>query len=253
MKITILGCGTSTGVPVIGCLCHICRSADPRNNRTRASIFIETEGVNILVDTSTDLRNQALARDISRIDAVLFTHPHADHIHGIDELRTFNMIQGEAAIPCFGNRPTIDRIETIFSYIFSKERHGGWRPNLELSVVDAPFQLSGITIHPITINHGATTILGYRIHDAAYLTDCSGIPESSLAELRGLNTLIVGALRQKPHPSHFSIREALDVSANLAPRRTVFTHLSHTVDYEGESAALPDGVELAYDGMVLEM
>jgi phosphoribosyl 1,2-cyclic phosphate phosphodiesterase len=253
MKVRVLGCGTSTGVPVIGCQCDICRSTDPRNKRTRSSVLIETRDNNILIDTSTDLRQQALANDIKHIDAVLFTHPHADHVHGIDELRTFNMIQGEKAIPCYGDNATIERIRSMFSYIFSENRHGGWRPNLGLSVIDAPLRIDNINITPLEISHGNTTILGFRVENIAYLTDCSGIPESSLKNLRGLDLLILGALRHKPHPSHFTIQEAIDTAKRIAPKRTILTHLSHGIDYVKDSAPLPDNVELGYDGMEIEV
>ncbi|MFQ5330271.1 MAG: MBL fold metallo-hydrolase [Thermodesulfobacteriota bacterium] len=253
MKVRILGCGTSTGVPVIGCRCDICRSPDPRNKRTRSSILINTKGKNILIDTSTDLRYQALANDIRRIDAVLFTHPHADHVHGIDELRTFNMIQGEESIPCYGNTATIERIQTIFGYIFAENHGGGWRPNLTLSIIDAPLQIGDIKITPIEIAHGNATILGFRIDNIAYLTDCSGIPEPSLVKLAGIDFLIVGALRHKPHPSHFTVQEALDAAKMIAPGRTILTHLSHGLDYVKDSASLPANVELGYDGMEVEV
>jgi len=253
VKIRILGCGTSTGVPVIGCRCGVCSSTDPRNNRSRSSILINTDGKNILIDTSTDLRRQALDNGIKRIDAVLFTHPHADHVHGIDELRTFNMIQGEESIPCYGDETTIERIRNIFAYIFSENRQGGWRPNLTLSVIKAPLRLDSIEVTPIEIAHGNATILGYRVENIAYLTDCSGIPAASLRKLEGLDLLIVGALRHKPHPSHFTVQEAVDAAKLIAPGRTILTHLSHGLDYVKDGAPLPDGVELGYDGMEIEV
>ncbi|MBI5641941.1 MAG: MBL fold metallo-hydrolase [Deltaproteobacteria bacterium] len=252
MRLTIFGCGTSTGVPVIGCHCQTCSSTDPRNKRTRSSILIQENGKNILIDTSTDLRAQSLANGIERIDAVLFTHPHADHIHGIDDLRAFNLAQG-GAIPCYGGEHTIDRIRVMFDYIFREDLNDGWKPNLRTAVIDSAFELFGITVTPVEIQHGPATIFGYRFGNAAYLTDCSGIPEHSLEKLKGVELLIIGALRYKPHPTHFSIQQAIDASAALNPKRTVLTHLGHNIDYGKDNATLPKGVELAYDGLTLQI
>src|SRR3989304_3394712 len=179
MKITILGCGTSTGVPVIGCKCGICASRDSKNKRTRSSIFITASSKNILIYTSTDLRYQALTHNIERIDAVLYTHPHADHIHGIDELRNFNMIQKEA-IPCYGSEFTINRIRKMFDYIFTNDANSSWKPELETFLLSAPFELFGLLIQPINIYHGKMQILGFRIGKFAYITDCSQIDRKSV-------------------------------------------------------------------------
>jgi phosphoribosyl 1,2-cyclic phosphate phosphodiesterase len=260
MKLTILGCGTSTGVPIIGCKCATCLSTEPKNNRTRASVLIEaagpangSEGVkHLLIDTSTDLRQQALRAGLNRIDAVLYTHPHADHIHGIDDLRAFNMHQ-DGAIECFGAEPTIEQIRGSFNYIFSKGYNQSWTPNLTTTTVDAPFIASGVEVVPIEIFHGTSTIYGYRIGDAAYLTDCSGLPEKSVEKLQGLDLLILGALRHKPHPTHMTVAEAIEASALLKPGRTVLTHLGHNLEYAKENSSLPDGVELAYDTMTIEL
>lgn len=259
MKLTILGCGTSTGVPIIGCQCATCLSPDPKNSRTRASVLFEVNGsdgsgsiVNLLIDTSTDLRTQALRAGLSRVDAVLYTHPHADHIHGIDDLRAFNMRQ-DGAIECFGSERTITQIRDSFSYIFSEGHNQSWTPNLTTTIVDAPFVASGIKITPIEIFHGTATIYGYRIGDAAYLTDCSGLPEESLEKLQGLRLLILGALRHNPHPTHMTVEEAVEASALLNPEQTVLTHLGHTLEYAEENNALPAGIELAYDTMQIEL
>jgi len=252
MKLVILGCGTSTGVPLIGCHCSVCTSTDARNTRTRSSALIEAGGGHILIDTATDLRQQALANGIERIDAVLYTHPHADHIHGIDELRSFNMAQG-FTIDCYGNAATIERIRTMFNYIFREDAKDGWKPDLTTTVKDGPFELFGVRITPVPLRHGAMSIYGWRVGGVAYLTDCSGIPQESMALLKGLDVLVVGALRDKPHPTHFTIRQAVDVAAAIAPKRTILTHMGHNVDYVKDSEALPPGVELAYDGMVVEL
>lgn len=250
MKITILGSGTSTGVPMVGCGCRVCTSPDPRDKRTRASILIETGGKYILVDTSTDLRKQAIREKIPRIDAVLFTHSHADHIHGIDDLRGFHFIH-RRIIPCYGTKETLDLIAGNFSYIFKGMESDGYAPLLEPHVIHHPFQLCGKTVIPIPLIHGNSPATGYRIDATAYLTDCSAIPESSRAMLGGLELLIIDALRYTPHFTHFNIEAALKVVEELKPARAVFTHLTHEVScLDGER--LPTGVELAYDGMVLD-
>lgn len=250
MKITILGSGTSTGVPMVGCTCRVCTSGEPRDKRSRASILIETAGKFILVDTSTDLRKQAIRQGIPRIDAVLFTHSHADHIHGIDDLRGFHFIHRQI-IPCYGSKETLTVIAGNFSYIFKGMESEGYAPLLEAHVVHQPFRLFGKTIIPIPLIHGSSRSTGYRIDDAAYLTDCSAIPAASRAMLGGLDILIIDALRYTPHITHFNIEAALRVVDELKPRRAIFTHLTHEVScLDGER--LPEGVELAYDGMVLE-
>lgn len=250
MKLTIFGCGTSTGVPIIGCHCETCSSTDERNRRTRSSALIQTAGKNILIDTSTDLRTQALANRVEKIDSVLFTHAHADHIHGIDDLRSFNMAQ-KSAIPCYGSAATIGRIKVMFDYIFRTDVDDGWKPNLTVTEVDGPFEASGVRITPIEIFHGKAAIFGYRVGDIAYLTDCSSIPDSSLEKLKGLKLLVLGALRHKPHPTHFTIDQAIEASMKIGPQRTVLTHLGHNLDYPKDNPKLPEGVELAYDGMVI--
>jgi phosphoribosyl 1,2-cyclic phosphate phosphodiesterase len=252
MKLRILGCGTSTGVPVIGCSCNVCTSTDPRNKRTRSSILVQAEGTNILIDTSTDLRAQSLANNVKRVDAVLFTHPHADHIHGIDDLRAFNMLK-KGPIPCYGSADTLKRVGAIFEYIFLRDRYEGWKPDLTFSVIDSPLKVSGVEVIPFEVDHGESPVLGFRINGAAYITDCSGIPESTMPLLRGLRVMVIGALRHRPHPSHFSIDQAVEASRRVGPERTVLTHLSHNVDYVNDSKGLPPGVEFAYDGMEIEI
>lgn len=252
MKITVLGCGTSTGVPVIGCKCMICASNDVKNKRTRSSLLITANNKNILIDTSTDLRHQALTHQVERIDAVLYTHPHADHIHGIDELRSFNMLQ-KGPVPCYGSEFTINRIRHMFDYIFTTDENDGWKPKLETFLISTSFELFGLLIQPISIYHGRMQILGFRIGRFAYLTDCSRIPDDSKKLLLHLDMLILGALRHKPHPTHFSIHDALQIGTELKPKRVVLTHLSHSLDYAETNKMLPNGFELAYDGMEIEV
>jgi phosphoribosyl 1,2-cyclic phosphate phosphodiesterase len=251
MKITILGSGTSTGVPMVGCGCPVCSSPDPRDKRTRASIVVERAGRYILVDTSTDLRKQVIRERIPHIDAVLFTHSHADHIHGIDDLRGFHFIH-KRVIPCYGEKETIETIAGNFSYIFTGLEAAGYAPLLEPHTVSGPFSLFGCRITPIPLMHGTMKATGYRFGNAAYLTDCSHIPESSMALLTGLEVLIIDALRYTPHSNHLNIAGALEVVEQLRPGRAIFTHLTHEVPY-ADGAKLPEGVEFAYDGLTLEL
>lgn len=252
MKITILGCGTSFGVPMIACKCPVCTSADPRNKRTRSSILVTEAGKNILIDTTTDLRAQAIANGIERIDAVLYTHPHAEHIHGIDELRRFNWLQAES-IPCYGSPETLRLIKETFKYIFVNPGKPGWQPNLTASDIEGPLDVFGIKVVPIELMHGDLPIFGYRFGDFAYLTDFSEIPEESEELLKGVRVAVVEALRHDPHPTHVNLEQALEVIARLKLERAVLTHMAHGFDYETVMATLPKGVELGYDGLVLEV
>jgi phosphoribosyl 1,2-cyclic phosphate phosphodiesterase len=252
MKVTILGCGTSFGVPMIACKCAVCASVDPKNKRTRSSILVSLGEKNILVDTTTDLRAQAIANALDHVDAVLYTHAHAEHIHGIDELRRFNWVQG-ASIPIYGSPETLARLRQIFSYIFVNPGRPGWQPNLTTNDVDGPFELYGMTVTPIEVMHGDLPIFGYRFGEFAYLTDFSEIPEESEELLAGVKVLVLEALRYEPHPSHVSLSQALEVVKRLKPGRAVLTHMAHQFDYTKVMSELPPGVELAYDGMVLDI
>ncbi|HOP39536.1 MAG TPA: GPMC system MBL fold metallohydrolase [Geobacteraceae bacterium] len=250
MKITILGSGTSTGVPMVGCHCPVCASSDPKDRRSRASILIEVSDRLILIDTSPDLRRQALANAIPHIDAVLFTHTHADHINGIDDLRGYHLLH-KRVVPCYGTRETLNEITRNFTYIFSGAPHGGYTPLLEAHAVSGPFNLFGQKVTPIPLIHGCSHSTGYRIADVAYLTDCSRIPDTSMLLLAGLDILILDALRYTPHVSHFNIEESLQVVKALKPRRAVLTHLTHEVAHR-DGKKLPPGVEFAFDGMILQ-
>ena len=247
MKVIILGCATSTGVPIAGCTCSVCTSNDPKNTRTRSSIFVRKNNVNILVDSSTDLRCQALANNISRIDAVLYTHSHADHTHGIDDLRTFNFIN-KMEIICYGNSLTVNNIKTNFKYIFDDFPAAGGKPRLSFKIVDKKFRFKGVDITPIEINHANWIILGYRIGNMAYLTDCSGIPDRSLKKLKNLDLLIIGALRHRPHVAHFNVEQAVDMINKIKPKKAVLTHMGHELDYNLLNNELPGYISPAFDG-----
>jgi len=268
IRVTVLGSGTSHGVPAIGCDCDVCRSSDPRDKRTRPSILIEVlpdpqrpsltspfaAAVRaILVDTSTDLRAQALANDVRRVDAILFTHTHADHVFGIDEVRRFNQMQ-KTMIPCFADAGTLASLRRMFAYIFEPPKQvGGGLPQLALFRLAGAFSLGGVEIVPVPLFHGSLPVLGFRIGSFAYLTDCNRIPDESFALLDGVRTLIIDALRHRPHSTHFSVGEATAAAARLGATRTWFTHICHDLGHAATCAALPPGVELAYDGLVLEI
>jgi phosphoribosyl 1,2-cyclic phosphate phosphodiesterase len=252
MTVTILGSGTSTGVPVVGCSCAVCTSHDPRNSRTRCSVLISHRGRNILIDTTTDLRQQSLREKIKRIDAVFYTHTHADHVHGIDDLRPFNFVAGQA-IPIYGSAETIASIRRNFSYIFSEEVEEGYRPRLDPRQISGPFELFGLMVEPLPLHHGGGSSLGFRIGPFAYLTDCSAIPEASQRRLQDLEVLVIDGLRFQPHSTHFNIPQAVEMSARLRARRTLLTHLSHDVEHADCNKALPGGVELAFDGQQIEL
>lgn len=248
MKVIILGCATSTGVPIVGCKCDVCLSESPKNKRTRCSLFIQVKNKNLLIDTSPDLRIQALKYNITLIHAVLYTHSHADHTHGIDDLRTYNFIN-RMTIPCFGNSLTINNLKRNFAYIFDGVYSAGGKPKLILNEVSSDFEVEGIKITPIDINHADWIILGYRIGNIAYLTDCSGIPDYSYDKLQGLDVLIIDALRQKPHAAHFSVDQALEQIEKIKPKQAVFTHMGHELDYDEVNSRLPDNIIPAYDGL----
>lgn len=252
MKVVILGCATSTGVPIVGCGCRVCKSDNPKNKRTRCSLFIQLDGVNLLIDTSPDLRFQALRNNITFIDAVLYTHSHADHTHGIDDLRTYNFIN-KMSIPCYGNELTIDNLKRNFSYIFDGSYSAGGKPKLILKKVSGDFEVGGVNISPVDIYHADWTILGYRIGNMAYLTDCSGIPDNSYKRLEGLDLLIIDALRKNPHKAHFSVDQAMEQVERIGPKTAVFTHMGHELDYDELSANLPDYIIPAYDGMEFDL
>lgn len=252
MDVTFLGTGTSIGIPVIGCSCPVCLSTDSRNNRLRPSILIGLEGKNLLIDTATDFRTQALRFGVGHLDAVLFTHWHADHVFGLDDIRIFNAYQ-KNIIPCYGNKETVGHLRNIFSYAFETTQEGGGKPRIELMPIHEKFELFGRRVEPVEVYHGRLKILGYRLGRMAYVTDCSKIPEKSMDRLKNLDVLILGALRYTPHPTHFSLDEALRIVDRLAPGKAYLTHLSHAFDHDKTNHELPDHVSLAYDGLRLAL
>jgi len=249
LYITVLGSGTSTGVPTIGCECAVCTSTDPRDNRLRPSILVRYAGKGILIDTTPDFRTQALRAPIERVDAILYTHAHADHILGLDDVRPFNYRQ-RAAIPVYAKQDTLDAIRRVFRYAFEKEAAQTSIPKLLLHPIkEEPFELFGLTITPLRVMHGESEILGFRFGPAAYITDQSGIPEPTMEKLRDLDVLFLDALRHKPHPTHSTVAQALKWVEELKPRRAYFTHICHDLGHARTEATLPAGVHLAYDGL----
>jgi phosphoribosyl 1,2-cyclic phosphate phosphodiesterase len=253
LRVTFLGSGTSHGVPMIGCDCATCRSDDPRDTRLRPSIFVETERARVLVDAGPDLRQQALRHRLTRVDAILFTHGHADHILGMDDVRRFNALQA-GAMPCCGDARTLGDIRRMFGYVFDPATpKGGGLPLLELFTVAGPFCIADLDVQPVPVMHGERPILGYRFGRFAYLTDCSAIPDASWPLLEGLDVLVLDALRERPHPTHFSLREAIDAASRIGAARTLFTHMCHDLAHAATCARLPPSMALAYDGLVVEL
>jgi phosphoribosyl 1,2-cyclic phosphate phosphodiesterase len=252
LSITVLGSGTSSGVPLIGCSCPVCTSTDPRNQRTRCSVLLGFRDANILIDTAPDLRQQVLREQVTQIDAVLYTHAHADHIHGIDDLRPFNPAGG-GTLPVYADALTLEVIRRAFGYIFSDDEGMGYRPRLTTKLIDGPLSVCGLPITPLLLQHGHESSLGYRIGNFAYLADCNAIPAKTMTQLTGLDTLIIDGLRFRPHTSHFNITQAIEMAQRLGARRTLLTHLTHDIDHVKHSAELPAGIEFAYDGLRLEL
>jgi phosphoribosyl 1,2-cyclic phosphate phosphodiesterase len=252
MKVTFLGTGTSTGVPVPTCECRVCVSADPRDQRLRPSVLLQWDDANVLIDTATDLRTQALRHSIRRIDAVLYTHAHADHVLGLDELRLYNWRQG-GAVPAYGSPATLAALSRTFWYVFDEAPAEHTRPLVERRPVQGPFTLLRREVIAVPLLHGTLEILGYRLGRFAYLTDVSRIPEPSYALLQGLDVLVLNALRSRPHPTHLDLEHALQEALRIGARQTYFTHLSHEVHHESVSARLPAGTALAHDGLSFEV
>jgi len=250
--LTVLGSGTSMGVPTIGCDCAVCHSADPRDRRTRPSVLVEYGGKFVIIDTTPDFREQAIREQIRHLDAVLYTHTHADHILGIDDLRPLSFHHKPDKLPLYARPEAAAFIEKMFSYIFAADYKFGGLPQVELKHIDGPIGLFGAVFDPIKVIHGEAEIYGFRFGSAAYLTDHSDIPQASLAKLRGLDILFLDALRYKPHPTHSTVDNSLRIVEQLQPKRAFFTHICHDLPHAATNASLPANAQLSYDGMKLE-
>jgi phosphoribosyl 1,2-cyclic phosphate phosphodiesterase len=249
--LTVLGSGTSMGVPTIGCTCLVCRSTDPHDRRTRPSVLIQYGGKSVLIDTTPDFREQAIRENISQIDAVLYTHSHADHILGIDDLRPLSYHR-KGKIPLYARREAADYIRNMFRYIFDADYKFGGLAQLELRPVDQAFELFGAKFEPVPIIHGETEIFGYRFGSAAYLTDFSQIPKESFTLLQGLDVLFLDGLRHQPHPTHSTVENSIRIASELKAKRVFFTHICHDLPHAATNATLPEHARLSHDGMKLE-
>src|SRR5712692_2218818 len=241
LRLMFLGTGTSHGIPVIGCSCAVCTSKDRANQRYRPAIVVEWGGKVLLVDTPPELRLQLLRADVRHVDALLYTHSHTDHVFGLDDVRVFNQREG-IALPVYGTGETLANLRRQFYYVFIDTPAAGGKPQLalnEIDPIDRPFVAAGQVIQPVPVWHGPTRVLGYRFGSVGYVTDTNAIPEESLSLLAGLDVLVLDALRQRPHPTHFSVSEALAVVERLAPKRTFFTHICHDLDHEDTNQRLP--------------
>lgn len=254
-SITFLGTGTSQGVPVIGCDCPVCKSTDPRDKRSRSSIYIETPETAFVVDTGPDFRSQCLRENIHRIDAVVYTHAHTDHIMGFDDLRPF--FPGQKPMPVYASPSTISDLERVFLFAFSGENRFPGYLHPEANMIDGPFRLGETELTPLPVPHGRTTVYGYLFtrngeKRAAYLSDCKAVPDAVIEQISGVRHLVLDALRHKLHPTHMNVEEALAVSRAVKPGQTWFTHLCHELGHAETEASLPPGVRIAYDGLKLE-
>jgi phosphoribosyl 1,2-cyclic phosphate phosphodiesterase len=250
--LTVLGSGTSMGVPTIGCDCAVCHSSDPRDRRTRPSVLIRYNSRQVMIDSTPDFREQALRENINQLDAVLYTHTHADHILGIDDLRPLTYHHKPGKMPLYATPRNCEFLRNMFPYIFKPTYKFGGLPQVELHTIEGSLELFGARFEPLTVIHGETPILGFRFGSAAYLTDHSEVPGDSLEKLRGLDILFLDALRYTPHPTHSTVQQSLKIVEDVKPKRTFFTHICHDLPHEVTNALLPHGVQLAFDGMKLE-
>ncbi len=253
MRVQVLGSGTSSGVPTLGCSCATCTSTDPRDRRLRPSVWICSENTSVIIDTSSDFRQQCIEAQVRHVDAVVYTHHHYDHIAGFDDLRAYNYISG-GPMPLYLMSETLQHMQRIFDYaFFANPNNQSSRPLVEPHEIGTDqFKIDDLTFTPLPLKHGDMSVLGYRVGDFAYCTDCNYVTDLALSRLEGIDTLILDALRYKAHPTHFSLDAALSVARTINARRTYFTHIAHDLRHDVVSRQLPDGVELAYDGLTLE-
>ncbi len=251
-KITVLGSGTSVGVPTIGCHCAVCTSTDPRDNRLRPSVLVSYGDRNVLIDTTPDFRTQALRAGIHHLHAVVYTHSHADHMMGFDDVRPFNFRQS-GDIPVYAAADTMEALRRCFSYVFDGAERNTNVPHIDARIIDGPFDLFGMEFVPIPVLHGRHMIYGFRFGNAAYLTDHSEIPESSMDLLRGLDVIFLDALRYKPHPTHSTVERSIQTVEALGVKRAFFTHICHDLGHERAESMLPPHIRLAYDGLEISV
>ena len=251
MRAVVLGTGTSSGVPIPTCRCEVCTSTNVHDKRLRTSVWLQWDGASVLIDTSADFREQALRNEIPSLDAVLYTHAHADHILGLDDLRPFNWQLG-GAMPAYASADTIKALRRTFWYVFEDDGYPSVKPALDLQEIDRPFDLLGKRIVPIPVDHGPQRIFGFRVERFAYLTDVSEIPEQSMPLLEDLDTLILSALRDRPHPTHLTLEAAVELAQRIGARQTWFTHLGHELGHDKTNARLPEGISVAWDGLVID-
>jgi phosphoribosyl 1,2-cyclic phosphate phosphodiesterase len=257
VRLTLLGTGTSFGVPQIGCHCRTCTSSDPRDKRTRTAALIETQGVRLLIDTPPELRLQLVAAGVDGVDAVLYTHAHADHVHGIDDLRALSVRRG-SSLPVYGPASTLTELRARFPYIFDPAivaPAGTSKPELAAHGLEPGRRVTvaGVSVLPIALPHGDHRVFGYRVGPIAYLTDVKAIPDDAVAQLAGLDVLVLNALLPQPHPLHLSIPEAVAAAQRIGARRTWLTHLTHDTPHADLAARLPAGIAPAHDGLVIEV
>ncbi len=252
MKITFLGTGTSQGVPVIGCACPTCQSLDFRDNRLRSSIHVEVDGQSLVVDTGPDFRQQMLRERVDRLDAVLFTHAHKDHTAGMDDIRSYNFKQ-HREMPLYGSREVFDQLAQEFAYVFRKDKYPGI-PQIEIHEIDKePFRVGQTPVLPIEVMHFKLSVLGFRIYDFTYITDCKTIAPEEKEKIKGSRILVLNALQKEPHISHLTLQEAIDFAGEIQAENTYLTHISHNMGLHREvETELPEGVAIAYDGLVVE-
>jgi phosphoribosyl 1,2-cyclic phosphate phosphodiesterase len=253
LQVTFLGTGTSMGIPMIGCQCKVCQSKDPRDKRTRTSVWLKINGINIIIDTGIDFRQQALRENISTVDAVLFTHHHVDHIFGLDELRAINFLQ-KKPVAIYSSDHTYQHLKRVYKYVFDNSCYPSDTPEIDHQLIDEdPFQVFNIEIIPVPLFHGELPVFGFRIGNFSYCTDVSRIPPESYELLQGSDVVVLGALRDRPHPTHFTIEQAVVEAQKIGAKKTYLVHLSHEVGHQELIARLAENVQPAFDGLKINV